>query len=148
MSDFILFTFHFHSILEIYVMLMAHNPLKNAPKNRIINMWTHFFTKLWRYFKIKNLFYSPKLSLEKTKKKRLNLLNSIIKSRYLVYIFWHYIIIIIIIIIWGGCTLGARFGKGATVHPQKKKIPIWTSCDKWPRSSPKKDNNKKTRKKE
>lgn len=38
MSHFILFTFHFHSICEIYVMIMAHNPLKNAQNNGIINM--------------------------------------------------------------------------------------------------------------
>jgi hypothetical protein len=69
MSNFILFPFHFHSILEIYVMVMAHNPLKNAPKNGIINMWTHFFHKFMKIFKFIYLFYSPKLSLEKTKKK-------------------------------------------------------------------------------
>jgi len=48
MSNFILFKFHFHSILEMYVMVMAHNPLKNAPqKNGIINMWRHFFSQIY-----------------------------------------------------------------------------------------------------
>lgn len=68
MSEFILFTFHFHSILEIYVMVMAHDPLKNAQNNGIINMWTHFFSQIYEDIYFLNLFYSPKLSLEKKKK--------------------------------------------------------------------------------